>query len=411
MSDAVAIFAEGTFEEQVRELVDYVSKPRVDEERTAFIRPFAEALATPEGEKPFGESVPRRRKVIELVLTEVKGLGEGSEREIEGFFNLLIAQFLDVIPVDAQDAPVKQILTVVSSAPAPTDPSVKYRILANLFNALPTTSPRRLVVAEALIALAQSASDLEELDALQLSRPQVEKWFTEWDVSAEAKSVFLKTVADAFAKAGKEDIAYAYLLDRLRLIPAGAAQAESASLETISAALRIPSVSDFDELAKIPALQSAKGHPLFALLKIFMFNGIQEYLAWAAANAAVLEQHSLPNSVLEHKIRLLTLATLASQNVGRDLPYSQIASGIQIDEAKVESWVIDVIRAGLVSGKLSQPTKTLRVTRSTTRSFERSEWEALERRLATWKAGLAGVLEVVAAARGGSASQIVSASA
>ena len=57
-----------------------MSKPRVDEERTAFIRPFAEALATPESEKPFAESPQRRRKVVEQVLVEVKGFGEGTER-------------------------------------------------------------------------------------------------------------------------------------------------------------------------------------------------------------------------------------------------------------------------------------------------------------------------------------------
>lgn len=120
--------------------------------------------------------------------------------------------------------------------------------------------------------------------------------------------------------------------------------------------------------------------------------------------------------MLERKIRLLTLASLAAQNVGRDLPYAEIATALQIDETKVEVWVIDggsiarnsllqlnlillVIRAGLLSGKLSQSTQTLRVTRSTTRSFSRNEWETLEKRLATWKAGLLGVLDVVAAAR------------
>jgi hypothetical protein len=58
-----------------------------------------------------------------------------------------------------------------------------------------------------------------------------------------------------------------------------------------------------------------------------------------------------------------------------------------------------VIRAGLLSGKLSQTTQTLHITRSTARTFEREQWEALEKRLVAWKAGLAGVLDVVANAR------------
>lgn len=58
-----------------------------------------------------------------------------------------------------------------------------------------------------------------------------------------------------------------------------------------------------------------------------------------------------------------------------------------------------VIRAGLVSGKLSQTTQSLRISRSSARKFEREQWEALEKRLLTWKAGLASVIEVVANAQ------------
>lgn len=72
-----------------------------------------------------------------------------------------------------------------------------------------------------------------------------------------------------------------------------------------------------------------------------------------------------------------------------------------------------VIRTGLLSGKLSQTTQTLYVTRSTARSFEREQWQALEQRLSSWKAGLSSVLEVVASAKrqGGHTSQTVAAAA
>ena len=60
---------------------------------------------------------------------------------------------------------------------------------------------------------------------------------------------------------------------------------------------------------------------------------------------------------------------------------------------------ITVIRAGLVSGKLSQTTQTFHIVRASARAFERPQWEALEKRLAAWKISLAGVLEVVASAK------------
>ena len=119
---------------------------------------------------------------------------------------------------------------------------------------------------------------------------------------------------------------------------------------------------------------------------------------------------------MERKIRLLTLASLGFQNIGRDVPYATLASALRVDQSEVEKWVIDgmlshfvyksipptprlVIRAGLVSGKLSQSSRVFHITRSTSRVFERDQWAALEQRLVAWQTGLAAVLAVVASAR------------
>jgi len=63
------------------------------------------------------------------------------------------------------------------------------------------------------------------------------------------------------------------------------------------------------------------------------------------------------------------------------------------------SFIFAVIRAGLLSGKLSQTTQLLHVTRSTSRVFEREQWEVLEQRLAAWRTGLGAVLDIVASAQ------------
>ena len=113
---------------------------------------------------------------------------------------------------------------------------------------------------------------------------------------------------------------------------------------------------------------------------------------------------------------MLTLASLGFQNIGKDVPYATLASALQIDQSEVERWVIEgmilplvhtsisltsclVIRAGLVSGKLSQSSRVFHITRSTSRVFERDQWAALEQRLVAWQTGLAAVLAVVTSAR------------
>jgi translation initiation factor 3 subunit M len=142
-------------------------------------------------------------------------------------------------------------------------------------------------------------------------------------------------------------------------------------------------------------------------------------LASAGFGAEILIVSGLDKTQLERKIRLLTLASLGFQNIGKDVPYSTIASALQVDQSQVEKWVIDgtvsslslahalipsstprsVIRAGLVSGKLSQSSRVFHITRSTSRVFEHEQWVALEQRLVAWQTGLAAVLAVVASAR------------
>jgi translation initiation factor 3 subunit M len=95
----------------------------------------------------------------------------------------------------------------------------------------------------------------------------------------------------------------------------------------------------------------------------------------------------------------LTLASLAASAPGRELPYSIITRRLHIPSEEVELWVIDVIRAGLVEGKLSQLNQTFLIHRSTYRSFGTSEWEEIGVRLESWKQSLRNILEVVKSAR------------
>ena len=65
---------------------------------------------------------------------------------------------------------------------------------------------------------------------------------------------------------------------------------------------------------------------------------------------------------------------------------------MDISKDDVELWLIDVIRAGLVEGKLSQARQELLVHRSTYRTLRKEEWEELDSRLEDWKVALETVL-------------------
>lgn len=72
--------------------------------------------------------------------------------------------------------------------------------LSNLFNVIPRRSPLRLTVYNTLLEIAIANDDI---NALHLTRADVEKWLSEWDIAAEEKSTFLKVIVDAYAQAGR----------------------------------------------------------------------------------------------------------------------------------------------------------------------------------------------------------------
>lgn len=71
--------------------------------------------------------------------------------------------------------------------------------LSNLFNSISRRSPLRLTVYQTLLDYA-SAND--ELELLGISQIEVDKWLSEWEISPEEKSGFLKLIVHAFTKAG-----------------------------------------------------------------------------------------------------------------------------------------------------------------------------------------------------------------
>ncbi|KAF9236231.1 hypothetical protein BU15DRAFT_77205 [Melanogaster broomeanus] len=386
---------------QIQELLQYTARSNPEDELNALLQSFRDIVTTEEGARPIEEDEDRQRRAFELVLNNTRGVGEGSDLEIEGFFNLLYSYLFALWQVDSSETRqhVIFLLGIISASPSDNS-SVKYRILSNLFNSTPPSSALRLPIYTTILQVAAANSELE---LLALSKSDIERWLKEWEVSDEEKSQFLKTIIDTLTQTGQPESAYEYRIVYTLSLPPSSPESRTAAVDTIVAALRLPTVFDFDALYNLDAVIAVKDHELWPLLHIFLNNGLPEFCAWADSHAAVLDSYQLGRLQLEHKMRLLAFSSLGFDYIGRDLPYSTIASTLQIDASEVDKWTIDVIRAGLLTGKLSQSTQNLHVYGSSARKFEREQWEALEKRLLAWKAGLASVIEVVANAqkRGG----------
>jgi hypothetical protein len=89
----------------------------------------------------------------------------------------------------------------------------------------------------------------------------------------------------------RRESAYEYRILLVHTLPSSSPESRSAAIDTIVAALRIPTVFDFDTLYNLDPIIAVRDHELFPVIQIFLRNGFPEFRAWADAHAAVLESY------------------------------------------------------------------------------------------------------------------------
>lgn len=176
-------------------------------------------------------------------------------------------------------------------------------------------------------------------------------------------------------------------------------EAQHTTIHALKIALSSPTHYDFSDLLAVPAIaalqESQPAH--YDLLMIFAEKDLEDYKQFEEDHPGWFEKEKLDTEKLTRKMRLLTFASLAAaESKSREIPYSKIASALQIPEEEIEMWTIDVIRAGLVEGKLSQRQKVFLVHRAWYRVFGEKQWRELSDRVDGWSTTLK---DVVAALR------------
>jgi translation initiation factor 3 subunit M len=288
------------------------------------------------------------------------------------------------------------------SKPIPSSPAngagLALAILSTVFNTVSPDSETRFHIFMAILQVIKSSLNFETL------RPQLknlDSWMEDWEIDEEQERKIYLELAEVASKSGDSEASYDYLIRALRTIPVEDSSSEEArelALRALNAALLHPTHFDFQDLTSLDSIQalqkSDKVH--FELLEIFTSEMLEDFNDFKDEHDGWIEEQGLDKDVLNRKMRLLTLTTLAAQSsTTRSLPYAQIAKALQIPSEDVELWVIDVIRAGLVEGKLSQLNQQFLIHRSTYRVFGDNQWKEVASRLSMWRTSLLGVLQVV----------------
>lgn len=174
-------------------------------------------------------------------------------------------------------------------------------------------------------------------------------------------------------------------------------EAQQLSLRALRMALLSDKTFLFQDLRALPTVQAlSDSHPVYAqLLDIFTEQDLEDYSDFKEEHEGFIEKEKLDDAKLERKIRLLTFASLAASTPNREIPYANIARALQVPVEQVEMWSIDVIRAKLVEGRLSQKDKVFKVHRTTYRVFAEKQWRELGTRVDQYKTVVDNLLTVI----------------
>lgn len=273
------------------------------------------------------------------------------------------------------------------------------QVLSTLFNTLASTSDSRYHVLLAILRIIRASTNYSSLKP-QLSN--LESWLAAWEMDKDEQRKLYIAVSDVAADAGEDEDAYQYILKALRTLQDGDSassdEARDLSIRALKMALSSPTQFDFQDLTALDSIQALRqsSPDAFDLLEIFSSQLLEDFVDFKETHTDFVSAQGLDDASLTRKIRLLTIASIAaSASQSRTLPYAQIAKALQIPSEDVEMWVIDVIRAGLVEGKLSQQTGTFLIHRSTYRVFGENQWREVASRLDMWRSSLMGVLQVI----------------
>ncbi|KAK4141605.1 uncharacterized protein C8A04DRAFT_13972 [Dichotomopilus funicola] len=379
MASPQLIFVDGTFADLAQEMAGYL---HVDEEVKKHL------------------SQEQNEEALQLLVQASQSLNGVPEKEFTGAYNLLIHLVLQ------SNDPKKYLPTVCVNLQKPitSSPTHGFTLAANalstIFNLLPQNNPLRFNV---LLQITRFIRQHGQFELLKPRLHNLEGWFKVWETNEDDQRRLYVEVSDAAADAGYEEESYHYLIkalgtfDRDEQEEVTSEEAQKLSLKALRLAISHPTRFDFQDLRVLPSVQAlSDSHPVYSqLLDIFTEQDLEDYNDFKDEHQGWIEKENLDNDKLQRKMRLLTFASLAASTPNREIPYANIVKALQVPLEEVELWSIDVVRAKLVEGRLSQQQKVFLVHRTTYRVFGEKQWRELATRVGQYKSTVDQLLQVL----------------
>ncbi|CAH0474103.1 unnamed protein product [Peronospora belbahrii] len=315
-----------------------------------------------------------------------------AETDVEGVFSLLFTIILQAPKPESELLKLLQAIQDENKASS----VLRLRIVALLFNKAKTLPKVQL---QALLNLLALASSSENIDLVAPYLTQVETLLDMQHVSVDDLRALLLAVANVLDRNDDKLKVLTVLEKYLATYEKGQLDKEQA-LRACKIVLQNPVASFLArvDLASLAVVQtSLQTDKIYELLDIVSTKTLKEFIVFQKSAGDVFTENGLQEAELVDTMRLFTLCSLPTGFKANS--YSDVATALDVEEEKVENWVVRAITVGLVNAKIDQLARTVTILSSLQRRFGVDQWKEIDTKLQLYKKNVGGLLDIIRNAR------------
>eukprot|EP00299_Pterocystis_sp_00344_P018313 c9147_g1_i1.p1 GENE.c9147_g1_i1~~c9147_g1_i1.p1 ORF type:complete len:425 (-),score=99.02 c9147_g1_i1:155-1429(-) len=277
-------------------------------------------------------------------------------------------------------------------------PELRLKIITNAFNLIHQSNPIRVQVLQTIVDFASSNSLHTSLSS---SFAQAKLWAQLCGASPAQTRALLRSIFDSIVSSSTHNAVNLEVITSYLALYQGETDFSSvkeAATFAVIEAIRLPDVFRFESLYQLDAVKSLEkqNRQLFELFTIFSVHRLNDLTTFDNQNSGFIAGLGLDRSSVFDKMKLLTLASLASEQ--SQISYDNVASGLDVPVAEVEVWVIRALNAKLITAKLNQLSKVVIIS-GCVRRHQEVQWKEIQGKVAQWKENMQQLLVVMQTAR------------
>eukprot|EP00741_Cyanophora_paradoxa_P015634 tig00020903_g15091.t1 len=332
------------------------------------------------------------------IVPAFEGLfAQGADKDIEGWFNVFCA-LIQRLESEQQAKTIVDFARAIASSS--NHAPLRIRMLVGLFNRL-TEAAARHAAFKQLLSFAVSSKYTEVV--VPYAR-DADNWVSEWQLPLDQTRELYILAANVLKEADRGADSLRFLLKYLGTFEsstaADIATAKPHAARAAVEAVRLPDTYQLESVFDLPAVRQLEKDATFAreyqLLKIFAQDKLADFISFYKKEQAFASGAGITLEDGMKKMRLLTLCSLALEK--SEIPYSTVATALQIEESEVEAFVIRAISAKLLEAKMDQVRRTIIAGRCSIRVFSMAQWKELRGTLSQMRENIqatAGLLQKV----------------